>query len=108
MSCQSNKSRDVDLEARTSKTIDPGYDGATEKKNIDGKAQVSVGATAADYDIGQTEEIDLYEPFPVDPDAIQEDRILTIRSIIVGCALGTLVNASNAYLGNLHLYRLVC
>ena len=45
------------------------------------------------------EVLDLYRPFPVNPDIPEEDTILTFRSIFVGCILGALVNASNLYLG---------
>ncbi|PRP77365.1 oligopeptide transporter [Planoprotostelium fungivorum] len=38
-------------------------------------------------------------PLPEDPDATPETRHITIRAVIVGCILGTLVAASNIYLG---------
>lgn len=47
----------------------------------------------------QDEEIDLFKPFPIDPSHAVEDNILTIRALVVGIALGALVNASNLYLG---------
>ncbi|KAF8893198.1 oligopeptide transporter [Gymnopilus junonius] len=39
------------------------------------------------------------KPFPVDPDEIEETHQLTFRAILVGCALGAVVGASNIYLG---------
>lgn len=47
----------------------------------------------------QDEELDLFKPFPIDPGHPVEDNILTIRALVVGIALGALVNASNLYLG---------
>jgi hypothetical protein len=47
----------------------------------------------------QEEIVDLYAPFPIDPNVPHEDNPLTIRAVIVGMILGTLVNASNLYLG---------
>lgn len=39
------------------------------------------------------------DPFPVDPLAPIEEHTLTVRAIIVGCLLGSVVGASNIYLG---------
>lgn len=39
------------------------------------------------------------DPFPIDPEAPVEDYQLTVRAIIIGCALGAVVGASNIYLG---------
>ncbi|XP_006463464.1 hypothetical protein AGABI2DRAFT_208266 [Agaricus bisporus var. bisporus H97] len=55
----------------------------------------------ADFD---SEEVDLDDhdvtkPFPVDPHLPEEEHQLTLRAIIVGCALGAVVGASNIYLG---------
>jgi uncharacterized oligopeptide transporter (OPT) family protein len=38
-------------------------------------------------------------PFPIDPDAPEETHQLTFRAVLVGCALGAVVGASNIYLG---------
>ncbi|KAH8898075.1 OPT superfamily oligopeptide transporter [Thozetella sp. PMI_491] len=43
--------------------------------------------------------LDLYTPLKMDIDLPGEDRILTLRAVLVGIVLGTLVNASNMYLG---------
>lgn len=43
--------------------------------------------------------IDPFVPFPIDPDAPEERKILRIRSIVLGLICGCLVNASNVYLG---------
>jgi hypothetical protein len=43
--------------------------------------------------------IDLYRPLPMDPGLPVEEHILTFRSIVVGCILGGVTNASNLYLG---------
>lgn len=39
------------------------------------------------------------DPFPIDPHAPIEDYALTVRAIVVGCCLGSVVGASNIYLG---------
>ncbi|KXX76808.1 Metal-nicotianamine transporter YSL2 [Madurella mycetomatis] len=44
-------------------------------------------------------EEDLYRPLLMDPAIPHEDNPLTIRAIFVGCILGSLVCASNLYLG---------
>ncbi|RPD54927.1 OPT oligopeptide transporter [Lentinus tigrinus ALCF2SS1-7] len=49
-----------------------------------------------DYDLNAH---DITKPFPVDPDEIEETHQLTLRAIVVGCALGAVVGASNIYLG---------
>jgi hypothetical protein len=52
-----------------------------------------------------TEEgLDLYSPFPINEDIPVEEHILTIRAVFTGVVLGCLVNASNLYLGNEHVF----
>ncbi|KAI1865048.1 uncharacterized protein JN550_008594 [Neoarthrinium moseri] len=43
--------------------------------------------------------VDLYQPLPPVEDAPEEQNPLTIRALVVGIVLGSLVNASNIYLG---------
>lgn len=38
-------------------------------------------------------------PFPEDPNCQEEDQQFTFRAVAVGCALGSVVSASNIYLG---------
>ncbi|KAI0448843.1 OPT oligopeptide transporter protein-domain-containing protein [Xylaria acuta] len=45
------------------------------------------------------EELDLYVPLKMDPNIPHEPSPLTVRAVVVGIALGALVNASNLYLG---------
>jgi hypothetical protein len=45
------------------------------------------------------EEEDLYRPLAMDPAIPYEENPLTIRAVVVGCVLGSLVCASNLYLG---------
>ncbi|KAI0356330.1 OPT oligopeptide transporter [Trametes cingulata] len=45
------------------------------------------------------EKPDISRPFPRDPDEMVETHQLTLRAIVVGCALGAVVGASNIYLG---------
>jgi hypothetical protein len=45
-------------------------------------------------------EDEVFDPFiPFPETGIEEERILSVRAIVVGCILGGLVNASNVYLG---------
>ncbi|KAG9309763.1 OPT oligopeptide transporter protein-domain-containing protein [Chiua virens] len=39
------------------------------------------------------------DPFPIDPHAPVEERQFTLRAVLVGCALGAVIAASNIYLG---------
>ncbi|KAK1460510.1 oligopeptide transporter [Colletotrichum cuscutae] len=55
-----------------------------------------------DTKVPETEEHkeeDLYRPLKMDANIPHEENILTVRAIVVGCILGSLVNASNLYLG---------
>jgi len=45
------------------------------------------------------EEEDLYRPLVMDPSIPHEENPLTVRAVITGCVLGSLVCASNLYLG---------
>ncbi|KAI0674813.1 OPT oligopeptide transporter [Trametes maxima] len=47
----------------------------------------------------EMEKPDISKPFPRDPGEMIETHQLTIRAIVVGCALGAVVGASNIYLG---------
>ncbi|KAF8552612.1 OPT superfamily oligopeptide transporter [Imleria badia] len=39
------------------------------------------------------------DPFPIDPHSPVEERQFTLRAVLVGCALGAIIAASNVYLG---------
>jgi len=39
------------------------------------------------------------DPIPAEPDYVEEDHQMTVRSLFVGCCIGTVVQASNIYLG---------
>ena len=54
----------------------------------------------------QEEVLDLYKPFPIAEGTLLEDHILTIRAVTVGIVLGSLVSASNLYLGTVVDYSL--
>lgn len=56
-------------------------------------------AASLKEEIEEVEDLDLFAPFPIDPTHAVEDHILTFRALITGIALGSLVNASNVYLG---------
>lgn len=64
-------------------------------------ASMSGDAEAGGEKATQTapEIVDLYRPLPVAADAPEEGNPLTVRAVIVGIILGSLVNASNIYLG---------
>ena len=57
-------------------------------------------------EILQEEVLDLYKPFPIAEGTLLEDHILTIRAVTVGIVLGSLVSASNLYLGTVVDYSL--
>ncbi|KAI1201182.1 OPT oligopeptide transporter protein-domain-containing protein [Nemania serpens] len=65
----------------------------TEEKTYDKYEDVKV------IDEEVEEELDLYVPLKMDPNIPYEANPLTVRAVIVGIALGALVNASNLYLG---------
>jgi hypothetical protein len=50
-------------------------------------------------EVGEEEEEDLYRPLLMDPSIPHEENPLTIRAVVIGCVLGSLVCASNLYLG---------
>ena len=45
------------------------------------------------------EEDDLYRPLIMDASIPHEENPLTVRAVVIGCILGSLVCASNLYLG---------
>lgn len=58
--------------------------------------------TEDSYVEGESEaaEMDIFEPLPDGHyDRPENERVLTIRAVLVGSILGSLVNASNLYLG---------
>lgn len=62
------------------------------------KTEITVGNSEKDSD-GEIEEEDLWKTLKMDDAIPHEPNPLTIRAIVVGCILGSLVNASNLYLG---------
>lgn len=75
------------LEARRKPELEDGYD---EKR---------APSIASSIHEAGFEGHDVSNPFPVDPEDPEETHQLTFRAIIVGCALGAIVGASNIYLG---------
>lgn len=67
-----------------------------EKSGYDGEKDDGLSTHSEEERI----ETDPFVPFPIE-DQVQEDNILTVRAVLVGCCLGALVNASNVYLGKL-------
>ena len=60
----------------------------------------------------EEEVLDLYRPFPINEEIPYEDNILTIRAMLTGVILGSLINTSNLYLGKIsrsavHAYRML-
>lgn len=49
--------------------------------------------------VPEEDDHDVTKPFPIDPNEPEEENQLTIRAVLVGCALGAVVGASNIYLG---------
>lgn len=63
-----------------------------------------VGAEKAGSDAAEEEEEeDLYRPLAMDASIPHEENPLTIRAVVVGSILGSLVCASNLYLGEFAL-----
>ncbi|KAK4129842.1 OPT superfamily oligopeptide transporter [Parathielavia appendiculata] len=60
---------------------------------------VDVDKLGSEVGSGEEVEEDLYRPLLMDPSIPHEDNPLTIRAVVVGCILGSLVCASNLYLG---------
>ncbi|KAK3299739.1 OPT oligopeptide transporter protein-domain-containing protein [Chaetomium fimeti] len=59
----------------------------------------NVEVEKAGTDSDEPEEDDLFRPLIMDASIPDEDNPLTIRAVVVGCLLGSLVCASNLYLG---------
>jgi hypothetical protein len=59
---------------------------------------VEIEKTGSEVDDDDIEE-DLFRPLLMDPTIPHEENPLTIRAVVVGCILGSLVCASNLYLG---------
>jgi OPT family oligopeptide transporter len=59
----------------------------------------NVEVEKAGTDSDEPEEDDLFRPLIMDASIPDEDNPLTIRAVVVGCILGSLVCASNLYLG---------
>lgn len=65
------------------------------------KTELTVGNSEKDHgsDDPEEEEEDLWKPLKMEADIPYEENPLTIRAVVVGCILGSLVAASNLYLG---------
>lgn len=69
--------------------------------------RVSIEKVGTGTDAEEEEEDDLYRPLIMDATIAPEENPLTIRAVVVGCVLGSLVCASNLYLGEFWP-RLLC
>lgn len=63
------------------------------------RERVDNGDGSLKEELAEAEVLDLYKPFPIDPNIPHEEHILTVRALVVGLILGSLVNCSNVYLG---------
>ena len=70
------------------------------------RERVDNGDGSLKEELEEAEVLDLYKPFPLDPNIPHEEHILTVRAIVVGLILGSLVNCSNVYLGMWTCYSL--
>ncbi|KAK6949872.1 hypothetical protein Daesc_008195 [Daldinia eschscholtzii] len=71
----------------------------TEKKPVVGKeGDQNIDIVDVDVDAVE-EELDLYVPLKMDGSFVDQHDPLTARAVIIGIVLGSLVNASNLYLG---------
>ncbi|KAJ2903851.1 putative oligopeptide transporter protein [Zalerion maritima] len=68
-----------------------------------GGAPITVGGGSteekADLILDDEEEVDIFSPLPDLHNMAHEQNPLTVRAVLVGLVLGSLVNASNVYLG---------
>lgn len=87
-------------EAREAYVADTAIPSPTEEKIDDKYDDVKVDEKELE------EELDLYVPLKMDPNLPYEANPLTVRAVIVGIALGALVNASNLYLGRYQSYEM--
>jgi hypothetical protein len=63
--------------------------GSFEEKN--GSARIDIKPVSEDTtleDDPSTEELSIFEPFPIDPSAPEETQQFTARAVITGCCLG--------------------
>ena len=69
------------------------------------KARMSADVEVASVEQAESDEafnphtINTDDPFPIDPHSPVEERQFTLRAVLVGCALGGVISASNVYLG---------
>jgi hypothetical protein len=90
------KSIEVDPAAgvRPFSEAQPAHEGSDLKEK---ESNVDVNKTSESG--GEEEEEDLFKPLLMDASIPHEENPLTIRAVVVGCILGSLVCASNLYLG---------
>lgn len=81
--------------ARTNTTSEPDGSSRAVPVNDDEKADLVVEQDDAI--------IDVFKPLPPLEGIMAEDQPLTGRAVLVGIVLGSLVNASNVYLGELNV-----
>lgn len=83
----------------------PSYTGSAVHPDEKGAMGGEWTEPVVDTKVPETEDVkgeeDLYRPLVMDPNIPHEESILTVRAVVVGCILGSLVNASNLYLGTL-------
>lgn len=79
-------------EDRNSPTTElPPTPGAQEKEAVSNESVGLVHSLDSDHDI--------FKPFPLLEGVPLEENPLTVRAVVIGIVLGSLVNASNVYLG---------
>ncbi|KAF4856798.1 putative metal-nicotianamine transporter YSL5 [Colletotrichum siamense] len=81
----------------------PSYTGSAVHPDEKGAMGGEWTEPVVDTKVPETEDVkgeeDLYRPLVMDANIPHEENILTVRAVVVGCILGSLVNASNLYLG---------
>ncbi|KAI5860479.1 oligopeptide transporter [Durotheca rogersii] len=89
-------------EVRSAESADHTVETPALNKQIDGNVGEKFGgkADASKVDAEEVEaDLDLYVPLIMEDGIVDERDPLTIRSVLIGIILGSLVNASNLYLG---------
>lgn len=93
-----NNSQNANMRANTGSGFESQLDDTGFKDNIERKKETNVEKAESVIE-GTTEEQDQFKPLPgVKP--YDGRRILTVRAVVTGVFLGSVINCSNLYLGS--------
>lgn len=80
-------------------TVKPFSESQPPIENTDNLKMHNVEVEKAGTEVDEDVEEDLFRPLLMDTTIPHEPNPLTVRAVVVGCILGSLVCASNLYLG---------